>query len=258
MAPEMSVYRTMVGTVLCCPPVVHAVPPELGTSLSDWVRRSGVAVAIIGTAGGYASAATFVDGLRPALVAVGVVTAIGVAAVNRFRGTVANGGQAADTTVRIPTECSTGSSQAEADARRRAGRRVRGPAAGCLREACRPRGGAAGARRCPGSGRLTGPPTARTPPPTPPLPASPTRPGCRPPTSRSPSSTCSATKTSPTPCASARSAYPSSSTFTPEPRTNSISSPSTPPPPGAPSPTAFFRAPDAPVPHRWLPCSQPW
>ena len=26
---------------------------------------------------------------------------------------------------------------------------------------------------------------------------------------------------------------------------------------GAPSPTAFFRAPDAPVPHRWLPCSQP-
>jgi hypothetical protein len=30
--------------------VVHAMPPELGTSLSDWVRRSGVAVAIIGTA----------------------------------------------------------------------------------------------------------------------------------------------------------------------------------------------------------------
>ena len=25
----------------------------------------------------------------------------------------------------------------------------------------------------------------------------------------------------------------------------------------APSPTAFFRAPDAPAPHRWLPCSQP-
>ena len=24
-----------------------------------------------------------------------------------------------------------------------------------------------------------------------------------------------------------------------------------------PSPTAFFRAPDAPVPHRWLPRSQP-
>ena len=64
--------------------------------------------------------------------------------------------------------------------------------------------GAAGARRCPGSGRLTGPPAARTPPPTPPRPASPTRPGVRPPTSRSPSSTCSATKTSPTPCASAR------------------------------------------------------
>ena len=45
--------------------------------------------------------------------------------------------------------------------------------------------------------------------------------------------------------------------FTPAPRTNSTSSPSTPPPPGAPSPTAFFRAPDAPAPHRWLPCSQP-
>ena len=66
-----------------------------------------------------------------------------------------------------------------------------------------------------------------------------------------------ATKTSPAPCASARPAYPSSSTFTPAPRTNSTSSPSTPPPPGAPSPTAFFRAPDAPVPHRWLPRSQP-
>ena len=26
---------------------------------------------------------------------------------------------------------------------------------------------------------------------------------------------------------------------------------------GAPSPTRFVRAPDAPVPHRWLPCSQP-
>ena len=26
---------------------------------------------------------------------------------------------------------------------------------------------------------------------------------------------------------------------------------------GAPSLTAFFRAPDAPVPHRWLPCGQP-
>ena len=25
----------------------------------------------------------------------------------------------------------------------------------------------------------------------------------------------------------------------------------------APSPAALFRAPDAPVPHRWLPCSQP-
>jgi acetyl esterase/lipase len=32
---------------------------------------------------------------------------------------------------------------------------------------------------------------------------------------------------------------------------------STPPPPGAPSPTAFFRAADAPAPHRWLLCSQP-
>jgi len=36
--------------------------------------------------------------------------------------------------------------------------------------------GAAGARRCPGSGRLTGPPAPRTPAPTPPWPASPTRP----------------------------------------------------------------------------------
>jgi len=43
----------------------------------------------------------------------------------------------------------------------------------------------------------------------------------------------------------------------PAPRTNSTSSPSTPPPPGAPSETAFFRAPDAPLRHRWLPCSQP-
>jgi len=57
---------------------------------------------VFSSVGGYASAATFVDGLRPALVAVGVVTAIGVAAVNRFRGTVANGGQAADTKVRTP------------------------------------------------------------------------------------------------------------------------------------------------------------
>jgi hypothetical protein len=57
---------------------------------------------VLSSAGGYASAATFVDGMRPALVAVGVVTAIGVAAVNRFRGTVANGGQAAETTVRMP------------------------------------------------------------------------------------------------------------------------------------------------------------
>ena len=50
MAPEMTVHCTIVGTVLYCPPVVHAMPPALGTTLSDWVRRSGVAVAIIGTA----------------------------------------------------------------------------------------------------------------------------------------------------------------------------------------------------------------
>jgi hypothetical protein len=50
MAPEMTVHCTMVGTVLYCPPVAHAMPPALGTTLSDWVRRSGVAVAIIGTA----------------------------------------------------------------------------------------------------------------------------------------------------------------------------------------------------------------
>jgi hypothetical protein len=58
--------------------------------------------AVFSSAGGYASAATFVDGLRPALLAVGVVTAIGVAAVNRFRGTVAKGGRAAGTKVRMP------------------------------------------------------------------------------------------------------------------------------------------------------------
>ena len=47
---------------------------------------------------------TFVDGLRPALLAVAVVTAIGVAAVNRFRGTMAGSGQAAGTEVRV-SEC---------------------------------------------------------------------------------------------------------------------------------------------------------
>jgi len=50
MAPEMTVHCTMVDAVLYCPPVVHAMPPALGTALPDWVRRSGVAVAIIGTA----------------------------------------------------------------------------------------------------------------------------------------------------------------------------------------------------------------
>jgi hypothetical protein len=86
-----------------------------------------------------------------------------------------------------PTECLSGSPQAEADARRRAGRQVRGPAPGCLREAYR-RGRRSG--RSPALSGLRpahraagGPDT----PPTPPRPASPTRPGCRPPTSRSPS-----------------------------------------------------------------------
>ncbi len=46
----MTVHCTMVGTVLYCPPVVHVMPPALGATLPDWVRRSGVAVAIIGTA----------------------------------------------------------------------------------------------------------------------------------------------------------------------------------------------------------------
>ena len=95
---------------------MQAVTPDqmgpaggVGTVASQLGAALGVSLvsAMFSSAGGYASAATFVDGLRPALVAVGVVTAgvvtaIGVAAVNRFRGTVANGGQAADTTVRMP------------------------------------------------------------------------------------------------------------------------------------------------------------
>ena len=139
------------------------------------------------------------------------------------------------TPIPIPPVCRRSSEQL-AGSPRRTGHRVTGqqaseslPLAWPGRAAAYVVAGAARARRCPGSGRLAGPPAARTPPPTPPRPASPTRPGRRPPTSRSPSSTCSATKTSPTPCAPARPAYPSSSTFTPAPRTNPTSSPSTPP-----------------------------
>lgn len=49
MASEMTVHCTMVGTVLYCPPVVHVLQPTLGTTLSDWVRRAGVFVAVVGT-----------------------------------------------------------------------------------------------------------------------------------------------------------------------------------------------------------------
>jgi len=104
-----------VGTALAFPTTasatMQAVTPDqmgpaggVGTVAFQLGAALGVSLvsAVFSSAGGYASAATFVDGLRPALVAVGVVTAIGVAAVNRFRGTVANGGQAADTTVRMP------------------------------------------------------------------------------------------------------------------------------------------------------------
>lgn len=102
-----------VGTALAFPTTasatMQAVTPDqmgpaggVGTVAFQLGAALGVSLvsAVFSSAGGYASAATFVDGLRPALVAVGVVTAIGVAAVNRFRGTVANGRQAADTTVR--------------------------------------------------------------------------------------------------------------------------------------------------------------
>jgi MFS family permease len=104
-----------VGTALAFPTTasatMQAVTPDqmgpaggVGTVAFQLGAALGVSLvsAVFSSAGGYASAATFVDGLRPALVAVGVVTTIGVAAVNRFRGTVANGGQAADTKVRVP------------------------------------------------------------------------------------------------------------------------------------------------------------
>jgi hypothetical protein len=103
-----------VGTALAFPTTasatMQAVTPDqmgpaggVGTVAFQLGAALGVSLvsAVFSSAGGYASAATFVDGLRPALVGVGVVTAIGVVAVNRFRGTVANGGQAADTTVRL-------------------------------------------------------------------------------------------------------------------------------------------------------------
>ena len=68
---------------------MQAVTPDqmgpaggVGTVASELGAALGVSLvsAMFSSAGGYASAATFVDGLRPALVAVGVVTAIGVAA----------------------------------------------------------------------------------------------------------------------------------------------------------------------------------
>jgi hypothetical protein len=85
-------------------PLIPGPAGGVGTVAFQLGAALGVSLvsAVFSSAGGYTSAATFVDGLRPALVAVGVVTAIGVAAVSRFRGTVANGGQAADTTVRMP------------------------------------------------------------------------------------------------------------------------------------------------------------
>jgi EmrB/QacA subfamily drug resistance transporter len=104
-----------VGTALAFPTTasatMQAVTPDqmgpaggVGTVAFQLGAALGVSLvsAVFSSAGGYASAATFVDGLRPALVAVGVVTAIGVAAVNRYRGTVANGGQAADTKAGLP------------------------------------------------------------------------------------------------------------------------------------------------------------
>jgi hypothetical protein len=40
----------MEGMVLYCWHVVHAVPSALGAAESDWVRRAGVLIAMIGTA----------------------------------------------------------------------------------------------------------------------------------------------------------------------------------------------------------------
>ena len=116
--------------------------------------------------------------------------------------------------------------------------------------------GAAGARRCPGSGRLAGPPAARTPPPTPPWPASPTRPGVRPPTRGRPARHVPRRRPRlrPAPRPGRRTRrVPPSPRRPARIRLHRLQHHRRP----APSPTAFFRAPDAPVPHRWLPCSQP-
>jgi MFS family permease len=106
-----------IGTSLAFPATASAtmqsVTPDLmgpaggvGTVAFQLGAAFGVSLvsAVFSSAGGYASAATFVDGLRPALLAVAVVTAIGVAAVNRFRGTMAGSGRAAGTEVRV-SEC---------------------------------------------------------------------------------------------------------------------------------------------------------
>jgi EmrB/QacA subfamily drug resistance transporter len=59
---------------------VGTVAFQLGAAL-------GVSVvsAVFTSAGGYTSAPAFVDGMRPALLAIGVITALGIPAVNRFR-----------------------------------------------------------------------------------------------------------------------------------------------------------------------------
>ena len=104
-----------VGTSLAFPTTasatMQAVTPDLmgpaggvGTVAFQLGAAFGVSLvsAVFSSAGGYASATTFVDGLRPALLAVGVVTAFGVAAVNLFRGPVASSGQAAGAGTRVP------------------------------------------------------------------------------------------------------------------------------------------------------------
>src|ERR1700677_4366559 len=103
-----------IGTSLAFPATASAtmqsVTPDLmgpaggvGTVAFQLGAAFGVSLvsAVFSSAGGYASAATFVDGLRPALLAVAVVTAIGVAAGNRFHGTMAGRRQAAGTEARV-------------------------------------------------------------------------------------------------------------------------------------------------------------
>jgi len=71
---------------------VGTVAFQLGAAL-------GVSVvsAVFSSAGGYTSAPAFVDGMRPALLAIGVITALGIPAVNRFRAPVAQAAPAATT-----------------------------------------------------------------------------------------------------------------------------------------------------------------